>query len=327
MTKYIIAIPALLSAVFAAGCSNTAYVPPDYTEPANWAYAEADETAKADVFFVCPTVYGGDGTEPNMPLDDTETKEAFLGATNMEKGIYDGDTRFFAPYYRQAGLYVYTLPEDERTEYLDAAYKDVSAAFETYLDEYGGDKPLILAGFSQGADMCLRLMKDHFDDEELLGRLVACYAIGWQLTEEETAEYPQLKMASGEDDTGGIILFNTEDASVTGSLTVPEGETSLCINPLNWRTDPQPAGKDQNDGACFTDYSGAVTKEIPALTGAYIDPGRGTLKVTDIDPAEYPPSLDLFGEGVYHLYDYQFFYRDLQDNVQTRIDAYNAKEQ
>lgn len=35
-----------------------------------------------------------------------------------------------------------------------------------------------------------------------------------------------------------------------------------------------------------------------------------------------PPVLDLFKPGEYHIYDYQFFYRNLQTNVRDRIDAY-----
>ena len=63
-------------------------------------------------------------------------------------------------------------------------------------------------------------------------------------------------------------------------------------------------------------------KEIPALTGAYLDPERGTLKVTGVSPEDYPPVLDIFEKGVYHLYDYQFFYRNLQQNVALRVDKY-----
>ena len=33
---------------------------------------------------------------------------------------------------------------------------------------------------------------------------------------------------------------------------------------------------------------------------------------------------DIFSEGVYHLYDYQFFYRNLQENVGARVNAYLA---
>ena len=41
-------------------------------------------------------------------------------------------------------------------------------------------------------------------------------------------------------------------------------------------------------------------------------------------PEEYPPVLSIFSEGVYHLYDYQFFYRNLEQNVNARLDAYLA---
>ena len=151
---------------------------------------------------------------------------------------------------------------------------------------------------------------------------MACYAIGWRITEEELAEYPHLRFASGEDDTGVIVSFNSEAEAVTDSLMIPAGTRTLAINPLNWRTDGTPAGKEENLGACFTDYSGNIVTEIPQLTGAYIDDQRGALKVPDITPEEYPAGLPIFSDGVYHLYDYQFFYRNLQENVEVRLNAY-----
>ena len=165
-------------------------------------------------------------------------------------------------------------------------------------------------------------MKDCFDDEATSGLLVACYAIGWRIAEEDLRQYPHLRMASGEDDTGVIISFNSEAESVQDSLLIPAGTRSLAINPLNWRTDATPASRQENPGACFPDYSGEIVTEIPHLTGAYIDPVRGSLKVPDVSPADYPPGLSLFSEGVYHLYDYQFFYRSLQENVAVRLNAY-----
>ena len=96
---------------------------------------------------------------------------------------------------------------------------------------------------------------------------------------------------------------------------------------LNWRTDSTPADKSLNLGACFTNYGGEIEQEIPNLTGAYIDPERGALKVPDVTPEQYPAGLDIFQEGVYHLYDYQFFYRNLQKNVQTRIATWLAEQQ
>ena len=127
-------------------------------------------------------------------------------------------------------------------------------------------------------------------------------------------------MAEGEDDTGVIISFNSEAEGVEDSIMVPAGTKTLGINPLNWKTDSTPADKSLNKGACFTRYSGEIKTETPELTGAYLDADRGTLRVTDIDPQEYSSSL--FPDGVYHLYDYQFFFRNLQENVAVRLASF-----
>ena len=294
-----------------------------YSLSENWAYLETDASDKdADVFFICPTVYGGDSETFNMALDDTETKESFLGATNMEKGIYDTDCRFFAPYYRQAALNVYEMESSDREQYLKVAYEDVKLAFEYYMEHYNNDRPIVLAGFSQGADLSIRLLKDYFSDDKTKDLLVACYAIGWSITEAELQEYEHLKFAQGENDVGVIISFNSEAENVTDSLMIPEGTKTLAINPLNWKTDGTVADKTMNAGACFTDYDGNIVNEVPQLTGAYIDETRGALKVTDVTSEEYPPVLSIFDSGVYHLYDYQFFYRNLQENVSVRVANY-----
>lgn len=326
MTKKILFPAALLVFLIAlAGCGTESQSVSLYENSDNWVYLETAETAAADVFFICPTVYGGTDDSYNMPLEDTASKEAFAGATNMEKGIYDEDARFFAPYYRQAGLNVYALPPEEREAYLSLAYEDIKEAFTYYLEHYNLGRPIVLAGFSQGADMSIRLLKDCFAREEVNDLLVACYAIGWRITEEELEEYPHLRFAAGETDTGVIISFNSEAESVTDSLMIPAGTRTLAINPLNWKTDSTPASREENAGACFTDYSGSIVTEIPHLTGAYIDPQRGALKVPDVSPQEYPPVLSIFSDGIYHLYDYQFFYRNLQENVGVRIDAYLSR--
>lgn len=305
-----------------AGCSRKE-AGVDYAKAENWAYCESGEPEdQADVFFICPTVYGGSEGAENMPMEDQEARESFLGATNMEKGIYDDTCRFFAPYYRQAGLYVYGLPEEEREPWLSAAYEDIKAAFSYYLEHYNEGRPIILAGFSQGGDLSLRLVRDFFDDSELQDQLVACYAIGWRITEEELEANPHMHFAEGEDDTGVIVSFNSEAPEVEDSLVIPKGTRTLAINPLNWKRDETPADRSLNLGACFTDYDGNIKEEIPELTGAYIDGERGALKVPDVSPEDYPPGLSIFSEGIYHLYDYQFFYRNLEENVGVRLEAY-----
>ncbi|MBC3803677.1 DUF3089 domain-containing protein [Acetobacterium fimetarium] len=294
----------------------------DYTKSENWAYLPLGETVtkNCDVFFVAPTVYLGTDTSHSMDIGDEETKAQFLGATNMEKSLYDGEANFFAPYYRQAALNAYTMNASESDQYFNLAYEDVSQAFDLYMKDYNNGRPFILAGFSQGSEMLLRLLEEKFDDPTLSGQLVAAYIIGWRVTPEDLINYPFLKMAQNSGDTGVIISFNSEAEGIQTSLIVPD--KTLGINPLNWKTDSTPAFASENNGAVFTDYSGGVVKEVPNLTGAYLDSIRGTLRVTDVTPADFPPVLDIFQNGVYHLYDYQFFYRNLQANVKERIDNF-----
>ncbi len=173
--------------------------------------------------------------------------------------------------------------------------------------------------------MCYRLLQEYFGSEILQRRLVAVYAIGWPCTEELVSAYPQIVPAASEDDVGTVISFECEAPELSGSFIMPEGIRAYSINPLNWRTDGTPADKSLNSGACFTDYSANITKEEAGLCGCYIDTERGALKVTDVDPADYPALISVLPDGSYHIYDYQFFYRNLQQNVQTRLNAWMEK--
>ena len=295
----------------------------DYSNMYFWSRWNNGEDKPADLFFVCPTVDMGKEGNFNSYITDEKYRESFDGATNMELGIYDDVARIYAPYYRQATFPVYSLSKEEQEKYLSVAYEDVKKAFLYFADQTDATRPLILAGFSQGADMIIRLMKDLFDEPKYQRRLVAAYAIGWKLTEDEVKEYPHLKPALSETDTGVIVTFNSEDKDITSSLIIGENEKTYSINPLNWKTTSEIADKTLNKGACFTDYSGNIKEEIPNLTGAYIDEKRGALKVTDIAKEDYPGKL--FDDGIYHLYDYQFFFRNLEENVNTRLSAFNEK--
>lgn len=320
----------LLFALILSGCANaatnqgtgqsTSPYDIDYADKGNWAYYAEADGAEADLFLIAPTVDMQD--EFNMSMDDEETKASFLGALNMERGIYEDETRMFAPYYRQGAMKIYSLTPEERETYLQFAYRDVAAAFEYYLENENHDRPIVLAGFSQGADHCYRLLEDYFGSSEMQEKLVAVYAIGWPCTEELVSRFPQIRPASGEEDTGVVISFDCEAPDVGETFITPLKTKAYTINPLNWKTDSTPADKSLNLGACFTDYDANVTEEIRGLCGCYIDESRGVVKVTDVDPADYPALIPGLPEGAYHIYDYQFFFRNLQQNVQTRTDSY-----
>lgn len=317
----------MLLLVLAAFCSLASAQEPDYADAGSWAYWRVGESKPADLFIVCPTVDLGTDGHTNMSLTDENIKGNFTGALNMQRGIYEKNCRMYAPYYRQATLADYTLPRQDAAAYFDLAYSDVRAAFLYYMHHENNGRPFVLSGFSQGAEMCLRLLKEFGNTDFVKNNMVACYAIGWRFTPQEAEKYPYIQPAKCADDLGKVIIFNSEAPEVTSSAIVPEGVKTFAINPLTWSCGSKKAPKTLNAGACFTDYSGAVVREVPQLTGCYIDSVRGTLKVTDVDKKEFVPGLPLFSEGVYHIYDYQFFYRNLQQNVNLRIKTFMEERQ
>lgn len=291
----------------------------------NWACYPEDYTYSTDVFFIAPTVFLGDSLNWNLQMNDSITKNNFIGAINMEKGIYDMNANFYAPFYRQVSIKAY-----EERGYSDSsniasveqafqlAYSDVAQSFDYFLAQ--SERPFVLAGFSQGSEMLIKLIKEKLSAKKLQDRHIASYAIGWRLTESDIVNYNHLVNAKSKDDLGVVICFNSEAEFIKSSILVPD--KTLAINPLNWSTDTTLATKADNLGACFTNYNGAIEKEIPHFTGAYISPNRGTLKVLDVNPDDFYINLPIFQKGVYHLYDYQFFYRNLQENVNLRISKY-----
>lgn len=294
--------------------------PIDYGDPASWAYFALGEEKDVDVFLIPPTV---DTLSPSNSVDlNDKLKGRFVNALDMERGIFEETCRMYAPYYRQMSIGAYGLPADQRIQAREVAYRDIADAFQWYLENANDGRPVILAGFSQGGELCLEIMKDFYDgnSEEAVGlrdRLVAVYAMGWRLTEEMTEEFPQLVPAKGETDTGVVICFDCEDGTIDDTIIIPRGVKSLSINPLNWETDDTMAERTLNKGAVME--SGGIP--IPEFCGAYIG-DRGQIVVTDIDRDDYPPVLNLFPNGSYHLYDYMFFFTNLKDNVALRSDTY-----
>ena len=297
----------------------------NYAEAKNWAFMEpGGTTKKADVFFIASDVFMSPGKH-NMSLDYSMNKSFFTSTVNRTKGIFDVDSRFFAPFYRQVELYEYAgLTQSssiQHQKYIDIAYSDIKEAFSYYLKHFNEYRPLILAGSSQGSDFCIRLIKDFSNDEHFKKIFIACYAIGFGMTEAEAQKNPELKFAEGETDTGVIISFMSEAESFSDKILVKADGKIKSINPLNWKTDSTPASKSLNKGSVFMDYNG-TEKIVKNLTGCYIDESRGTLKVPDVSVDEYPPVLAIFLPGNYHIYNYSFFYKNLQENVSKRINAF-----
>ena len=51
------------------------------------------------------------------------------------------------------------------------------------------------------------------------------------------------------------------------------------------------------------------------------------MKVADVTPEEYPPIVPGLPAGAYHVYDYQIFFRNLQENVRRRMESFLAAQE
>jgi pimeloyl-ACP methyl ester carboxylesterase len=306
-------------------------LPPDYTDASAWVALPETLRHDADTFFILPTV-NMKNTEPgNEDIYNGRDASRFVKTFGMEKGIVEESTNVYAPYYRQSTIGCLMdedgmIPSDwpraaKSPEYEDLAYSDIRAAWLHYLDNWNDGRPVVLFGFSQGAQMALRLLTEFGADGALSDRLVAAYVIGMPIDESCLAGRPWLHMAQGEDDTGVIISFSAMDERADIAPV-----RQYAINPLNWRTDSTPASKEENLGFVTADTWGKITEEIPAYCGAYLDPDSGELVVTDGEALDelYEASGTLFPAGDYHLYDLNFFYRNLQKNIADRIESFIA---
>lgn len=91
----------------------------------------------------------------------------------------------------------------------------------------------------------------------------------------------------------------------------------MVINPINWRRDESTAKSEENIGELVLNDSGNYEVESPGTKDAIINSERGTLVCTTADASKYHHKW--FPLGVYHTYDYEFYFGNLKKNVRDRI--------
>ncbi|SMC59700.1 Protein of unknown function [Desulfocicer vacuolatum DSM 3385] len=293
-----------------------------YDDPYNWASLPSSIVKDVDVFYAYPTVYF-DADPPNMDITDEKNRQDVIDKMNAQMGLYSPYTNIFAPYYRQMYRDGFDdLPAEEASELLNVAYEDIVCAFKYYMQNLNDGRPFILVGHSQGAGILVDLLRNEFHNESYMEKMIAAYTTGVSIMNSDTVNYPWIKIAQSATDLGVVIIYNTLDSQHYESSSFQTG--SLCVNPLLWTTDTTYAPQTENLGAVWTDSDGNITQEIENFTDAQIR-DDGALAVTTPDPDDYyDPDRQPYGG--YHDYDQIFFYRNLQQNVADRIDAYYAKE-
>ena len=298
---------------------------PDYNDPDHWAalphrddwsdrvpvgdFADMQDTAAVDVFFLHPTTYlSSDGW--NQSLEDTATNQMTDEFVMQgQASVFNGCCRIYAPRYRQATLYAFLDTTESGPQALDLAYGDVLAAFRYYLTHFNDGRPFVLAGHSQGSRHADYLMAEEIAGTQLADRLVAAYPVGFQI--DGSNDVPVCKTVR---QTGCQVTWNSVGPAVGSFLASPD---NICVNPLTWEADGTAADHNANAGAVSFDAGGVPE---PAVADAHCRDGR--LWVSDIRSDNYTQRP--LGRDNYHIYDYALFYVNVRDNVDARVNAFLA---
>ena len=197
---------------------------------------------KIDLFYIVSTnIFSAKDENGNVAyqshLTESDRKAFDAEFRYVEKHFSQSDFNYFAPYYHQFTFEAINLEPEKYQEIYTSVSDEVCNAFDYYMEYPNNGRRFALVGFSQGGMLVLDLLK-HMTDEQY-NRMVAAYAIGYRITEED-CKNNHIRPASDETETGVTISFNS--ALSTNGLwpLVAEGAVT-CINPVNWKTDSTPA--------------------------------------------------------------------------------------
>ena len=309
--------------------------------PANAAPTETEAvTPKGDaaVFFVHPTSYYSRSSW-NAPLEDRDSDHrANLFVQGMASAFADAG-EIWAPRYRQATLGAF-LAEDRVTagKAIDSAYRDVEEAFDAFLAGIPKNKPIILAGHSQGALHLTTLLKTRIAGTPLAKRIVAAYVIGWPISLDTdiaglglpACQTPEQKgcilgWATFADPADPIMVTDAYDGTIGFDGRPRAGSRMLCTNPLTGIPDTE-APPAANIGTLRPTEGFKSGSLIAGKIGATCDDKRGFLMIGDADIAKnYVVAGYVLPGNNYHVYDITLFWANVRADALRRLATYEGK--
>jgi hypothetical protein len=178
-----------------------------------------------------------------------------------------------------------------------------------YLANLHKDRPIIIAGHSQGGKMAERLLAEFFDGKPLQDKLVAAYIIGWSIPRDM---FQNITVCKTPQQTGCLCGWRTFRKEYIPLYIMQEPVLSYVTNPLTWTDSTAYAGRELNKGSVLRDFS----KIVPKTTDAWVHQG-----VLWINRPRFPGSIFLNTKN-YHIADINLFYMNLRENVEERIVNY-----
>ena len=298
-------------------------------DPSHWLPDGAITESVADpaaLFYVHPTTYL-ERDRWNAPLSGNKDSDGHASLfVQSQASALTSAGQVWAPRYRQAAFGAFLLKSADAQKALDLAYSDVAAAFDEFLGR-NPERPLILAGHSQGALHLSRLLRERAP--QLKGRLVAAYVVGWPLS--TTADLPAmgLQPCSTAYQKGCVLSWQSFGQPANPDLIMdawegmkgPTGikrkrQDMLCVNPLTGT----------KDGSAPTQANAGTLVPSADLKQAVLEPGRvgahckRGLLLLDGDIPQLGPFV-LPGNN-YHVYDYALFWSAIRADAERRMRAW-----
>lgn len=305
--------------------------------PALWlppGFKDDAPKGNAAVFYIHPTSY----IQPlpptwNASLDDIVTNDRAKLFVQGQASTFSNAGDIWAPRYRQAtfGAFLTTQPEAQKA--LDAAYADVAQAWDSFLADIEPDRPIIVAGHSQGSVHLLRLLRERIAGQPVAKRIAAAYVIGWPISIETDLPSLGLPACTSVDQSGCILSWQSfaEPADTTQVQAIYDGSTgfngkprrstkALCTNPLTGIPDTA-ANAAANIGATIpsVDLKTAILEPgtIPARCDA-----QGYLMIGG--PPKGISAYVLPGNN-YHVFDYSLFWANVRADAGRRLSTFGKK--
>lgn len=301
-------------------------------DPAKWLPADlpatAPPTTRAAVFFVHPTSYL-DKAHWNGPVTDPSSRARTAMLVRGMASAFSAAGDIWAPRYRQATIGAFLTADPRTRQAFDLAYGDVAQAFDAFLASVPADRPIVLAGHSQGALQLIRLIHERVAGQPLAHRVAAAYLIGWPVSLAHDLPGLGLPACTAPDQSGCVVswLSFAEPADPAMMLAAygrlpgldgrPRGASAfLCSNPLTGGTGgSEPAAA--NLGTLLPNLamtSGRiVARTVPAQCAAsgflMIGPGP------NLGPYVLPGNN-------YHVYDIPLFWSNLRADAVGRVSAW-----
>ena len=299
-------------------------------DPALWLPNGVAATASGDaaVFYIHPTTYLANDrwNAPLMAGGNTAFRTNLF--VESEASAFSGAGQIWAPRYRQAAFGAFLLDSEDAKKALDFAYTDISGAFDQFLRE-AGDRPIILAGHSQGALHLMRLLREKVAGKPIARRIVAAYVVGWPI--DVLSDLPALGlpdcasaadsgcilswMSFGEPPNSGVILDQWKRTrGMNGGKRA--AENSLCVNPLTG-TRNGAAPPAANPGTLVPSADFNRGNLVSGQVGARCE--KGLLIISGAIPPLGPFVLP--GNN-YHAYDYALFWSAIRQDAERRLAAW-----